>query len=524
MIVGRGRSGPFAYGDEPWRVRVRDRSPHGPVLGAGVLLDRLHVLTCAHVALAAEELAVDLVGLDGVPSSDAAVVDGMCVPPGEDERGDVAVLRLATPQRAGLGATLRRAMPTWDRPVHALGYPQGRGLEIGVWARMTLAGRAGVEWWQMNRRSEGEQRVRAGFSGSGVADDATGEVLGIVVSEYTDDTAGLSWMLPVDAITAHLPFASEWAVGDSGIDPIFTAPAGHGDGNGPTRELVDWLLGRDAAAAVLILVGPDLDVVRRAVAESTRRTATEAGVRGVDLALDVAGRTVDEVSRRIVDRAGLAVGASSTPGERVREGTPPMTIVVDGVDEADEPEALVDDVLKPLVDSGARLVLGFRQDGSAGLAAAKSLADDTIAGRLDRLADRITAVARREGPRPLGSSDTHSTVLRLRLTALRKAAAAHSALVANRLTAFERAVASAEREVGRTARRSAAVAADRGLLEAWKAKAFDAGLVEDIGLAAAYRRAHGLLTAETVDQAAAHAALRAYQDAVREALAKGDRR
>ncbi len=496
------------------------------MLGAGVLLDRHHVLTCAHVALAAEELAVDLVGLDGVPSSDADVIEGLCVPPSDDERGDVAVLRLATPQRAGLGATLRRALPTWDRPVHALGYPQGRGLEIGVWARMTLAGRAGVEWWQMNRRSEGEQRVRAGFSGSGVADDATGEVLGIVVSEYTDDTAGLSWMLPVDTITAHLPFVSEWAVGDSGIDPIFTAPAGHGDGNGPTRELVDWLLGRDAAAAVLILVGPDLDVVRRAVAESTRRTAAEAGAgaRGVDLALDVAGRSVEEVSRRIVDHAGLAVGESSTAGERVREGTPPMTIVVDGVDEADEPEALVDDLLKPLVGSGARLVLGFRQDGSAGLAAAKSLADDTITGRLDHLAARITAVARREGPQPLGSSDTHATVLRLRLTALRKATAEHSALVANRLAAFERAVARAEREAERTARRSDAVSADRGLLEAWKAKAFDAGLVEDIGLAAAYRRAHGLLTAEPPDQAAAHAALRAYQDAVREALAKGERR
>lgn len=503
---------------------MRARAPHGPVLGAGVLLDPHHVLTCAHVALAADELAVDLVGVDGVPSTDADVVEGLCVPPADDERGDVAVLRLATPQPVGIGATLRRALPTWDRPVHALGYPQGRGLEIGVWARMTLAGRAGVEWWQMNRRSEGEQRVRAGFSGSGVADDATGEVLGIVISEYTDDTAGLSWMLPVDAITAHLPFVSEWAVGDSGIDRIFTPPPGHGDGNGQMGELLDWLLGRDAAPAVLILVGPDLDVVRRAVAESTRRTAAESGGRGVDMALDVAGRTVDEVSRRIVNRTGSAVGRSSAPGERVREGTPPMTIVLDGVDEADEPEALVDGVLKPLVDSGARLVLGFRQEGSAGLAAAKSLAHDTITARLDELAARISAVARREGPRTLGASDTHSTVLRLRLTALRKAAAAHSALVANRLAVFERAVARAERGVERTARRSDAVSADRGLLEAWKAKAFDAGLVEDIGLAAAYRRAHGLLTAEDVDQAAAHAALRAYQDAVRDALAKGERR
>src|SRR5256885_6627463 len=191
MVAGRG-----PHGNEPWRVRVRSRADPVRIHGAGVLLDREHVLTCAHVAMAEPELAVDLVGLEGIPSSDAWIVNGLCVPPFADEqRGDVALLKLGVPQPDGIGATLARAALTWDRPVHALGYPNNPGLDIGVWARMTLAGRVGVEWLQMNRRSGGEQRVRAGFSGAGVADEQTGNVLGIVVSEYTDDAAGLSWML-----------------------------------------------------------------------------------------------------------------------------------------------------------------------------------------------------------------------------------------------------------------------------------------------------------------------------------------
>ncbi|MFL6124893.1 serine protease, partial [Actinophytocola sp.] len=247
MIAERG---PFPYGSELWRVRVRSRSAPRSVLGAGVLLDREHVLTCAHVAMEAPELAVDMVGLDAVPSSAAHIVAGACVPPSADERrGDVTLLRLSEPQPNGIGAKLRRVALTWDRPVHALGYPDG--LDVGVWARITLAGRAGVEWLQMNQRSQGEQRVRAGFSGAGVADDRTGDVLGIVVSEYTDADAGLSWMLPVGAIVAHLPEVSRWVVGDGGIDPGFDGPVHAVDRADRTPELADWLRRRYEGAAVL---------------------------------------------------------------------------------------------------------------------------------------------------------------------------------------------------------------------------------------------------------------------------------
>ncbi|MGW5051902.1 S1 family peptidase [Actinokineospora sp. NPDC004072] len=483
-------TGPFAHGAEGWRVRVRGQ---GGVLGAGVLVDPDHVVTCAHVVLDAGDLAVDLVALPGAPSSAAAVL--ACVPPRGD-RGDVAVLRLAASQPPSAVATLRKVALAWDRDVHTLGYPRGEGLDIGVWARMRLAAHAGSEWLQMNRRAEGEQRVRAGFSGSGVADDATGDVLGIVVSEYTDEGAGLAWMLPVAAIEAHLPLVSEWVVGDDGIDPPATAPTGS---TAAVRPILDWLARRADGGGVLVVAGDALDALRHAV--------VTAGA-GPDLTIDVEGLTAEQVSRRIVDRAGLDVHGSST--ERIQAGTPPMTIIADGVDQAGEPQALLDSVLRPLVASGARLVVGVRGADPSG---AHTLARDTVTARLDGFAGRIAALG----------ADTTASRLRISLSALRRAAAADYALVADRLPRLDRAITRAEQAREARLQQQDETADLRGLLAAWQAKATDGGLVEHIGIATALARVHALLAADPVDLPAAHAAARAYQDAVRQALAEGGR-
>ncbi|GLZ40696.1 serine protease [Actinokineospora sp. NBRC 105648] len=495
-------------GRERWRVRVRSRSHPARVLGAGVLVDSTHVLTCAHVVLGVDDLAVDLVELPGRPSSRARVIKNLCVPPMDDERGDVALLELLSPQPADCAARLRRVALTWDRRVHTLGYPTGEGLDIGEWTRMTLAGHAGAEWLQMNRSSVNDTRVRSGFSGAGVADDATGDVLGIVVSEYTDATAGLSWMLPVEAIVRHLPIVSEWVVGDSGIDPSFAPTAVGPELLGEAERLVDWIERRHDGPAVLIVLRRDIAAVRQAVAVSSGRV--DAGdartLGGVDLALDVGGRTVDEVSRRIVERAGLAAEGADTASDRLRAGTPPMTIVLDGVDEAEQPVALLDEVLKPMVDSGARLVLGFRHDESASLASARDLRGELVTGRLAAIAKRVEALP-------------DDTDWQLRLTALRKAAARDAGAVAGVLPKMEERLRRDERRERRRHRVDESTSIDRGVLVATQARANDQGLGEDIGLAAAYRRADELLAAEPVDQAAAHAAVLAYEAAVRQALA-----
>ncbi|MFD7656323.1 trypsin-like peptidase domain-containing protein [Actinosynnema sp. NPDC059797] len=484
-----------ANGREEWRVRIRSGDGRR-VLGAGVLVSPEHVLTCAHVVEHEEgDLVVDLIEVVGTPSSRARLVDGACVPEAEGPRGDVALLRLAKPQREDHVATLRRMAFTRDRPVHAQGFP--RGLDNGVWTRLTLFGHSGAEWLQMNLRAETEQQVRVGYSGAGVTDDATGHVLGLVVAKYRDSAAGLSWMIPVEAVAAHLPVVAGWVVGDTGIDPLFTRA--HPAPTGDAGWVLDWLGRRGRGAAVLVVSGSELVAVRQAVAASGVRT-DRGDPGGVDLALDVSGRTVDEVSRRIVDRAGLPTSAVESASDRLRADAPPVTIVLDGVDEAEEPVALVNEVIKPVLAGGGRIVLGFRHEASAGLSAAGALVAGAVAKRLEELGRRIDVLP-------------DDTDLPLRLIALRQVAKRSPVLVARRLDEFESGVERAERR----ARRARSVDDDRGLLEATRAGANEAGLGEDVGLAELYRRADEALRAEPVNRAAAHAAVQAFLDAVRRA-------
>ncbi|MEV0678753.1 serine protease [Actinosynnema sp. NPDC050436] len=482
---------PPRAGREPWRVRIR-RGGTGPVLGAGVLVDRAHVLTCAHVVAGHDGLVADMVEVAGTPSSPAQVIRGLFVPPDEDGHGDVALLRLAVPQPREHVATLRRVALTFDRTVHVLGHPQG--LDLGVWARLTLSGHSGAEWLQMNPRSATEPPVRVGFSGAGVADSATGHVLGVVVAHH-GATAGLSWMIPVDVVAAHLPPVARWIVGDTGIDPLFADVRGVPAGT--VAELAEWLGRRHRGAAVLVVLGDELDAVRQAVAVSGARS--EAGdAPGVDLALDVGGCTAGEVSARVVGRAGLAVDAAESPSDRLRAGAPPMTIVLDGVDEADDPGALLDEVIRPVLAAGGRLVLGFRQDGPGGSAAARELASESVATVVDAFAVRVAGLP--------DNARWH-----VRLGALRQAARLDPAAVARRLGDFERALARAERRV----RRARALADDRGLLGVLRTRVGEHGLAEDPALGEALRRAEDALAG---DRAGAHAAVRAYQDAVRRAI------
>jgi hypothetical protein len=499
MIAGEGRAGPFPHGAEEWRVRLRCRGRRG-VLGAGVLLDSEHVLTCAHVALAAEDLTVEMVGVPGMPVSAAHIVEHA---EPQHERGDVALLRLSTPQPGVRPATLRKVAMTWNRSVHAQGFP--RGLEeVGAWATMTLSGLAGAEWQQMNGGNG--HRVQRGFSGAGVADDANGHVLGIVVSEYTDDGAGLSWMIPVAAIEQNLPVLSRWVVGDDGIDERFKKRTAHY--NDRVRGLMDWLARRQDGGAVLIIVGEDLEHLQDAVTFSTVGESPAP-----DLAINVEGLTTEEVSRRIVDRAGLVSRGSST--ERVREGTPPMTVVIDGVDTAREPRSLLDHVGRPMVASGARLVLGFRDEDAADLVAARELARAAVVTRLDGLVERVTELMR-EDP------DTAATKLRIGLSALRRAAAADWQLVERKLPRFHQAVTRTERERAALRHVRNELSVLRGRLATAQARAAAAGFAEDVELDKHHRRAHAALEAEPADLAVALRAVQACEAAVRRRSGKGD--
>jgi serine protease Do len=527
---------------EPWRVRIRDAASRA-TLGAGVLLDGGdHVLTCAHVLGGpGDEVLVESVSCPHPTPTLARVVPGCYVRPLEDQRGDVALLQLGQRQTQVAGATLRRAALSWHRPVRVCGFP--RELDDGVYTRARLAGYVGPggEWLQMNAQSSGEQRVRAGFSGAGVVDERTGEVLGIVVGYYTDTTAGLSWMIPVETIINHIRPVARWVTGDPALGEGFGARAGNTvERPGLARDIATWLDRRDTGDAIMIVVGPGVSELYRAVTLSSRERRTVAldplpatvpALGTVDLALNVSGKSVDEVSRRIISRVGIPRDEAVSPSEQVRSGIPPMTIVLDGIDRAQEPGALLNEVLRPMAESDHRLLLAFGEESSPGLTIARSWDIGTIPHRLDRLDERIRALGEAEQrlmalslrvkpPEPVTS---HFADLRMALSQLRKMAASDPESTWEPL---ER----CERRTARSARRTAEATDPlvellternelRGLLGAYRAKANHDGLVEDIALAADYRRARQLLWQSPVDVSGAREAVLEYRMSVHRARA-----
>ena len=138
--------------DAPWRVRVRDAD--GEILGAGMIVARDQVLTCAHVLGSgdpAKAVQVEVVRRPGLPPVTGRVPTGWCIPPLADERGDLALLALDRSVPDECVARLRRLPPRHERlPARAFGFPSN--MPHGVWADLRVAGRSGPgdEWVQLD--------------------------------------------------------------------------------------------------------------------------------------------------------------------------------------------------------------------------------------------------------------------------------------------------------------------------------------------------------------------------------------
>ena len=385
-----------------WRVRLRDDL--GAVRGAGTMLDEHHLLTSAHVVESAggphAALTVEFVGLSETAPGSATVVEGCWVPPEGRERGDLALLRLAKPEPKIFRAPLHRMPLSEHQLVRAFGFPPG--AEFGRWSHARLAGlrTAGGEWIQLQRTGEAEP-LGPGYCGTAVLDETTGSVIGMVAGKDTG-----TWMIPVESMLGHLPRLGAWTTGSAAVDSSF----------GWAAEIVDvpfvrefgcWLGESEPGAVWVVVTGgaasPIAAALRLVVVLADRERSPGAEIPAgldivpvpgsIDLAVDATGRTADDVRRRISERLNLTADGA----------VPGRTLVVDGIDDAAEPDRLVDEVLATLAgraaDLGVRLVLGFRRESSPGVAAVRSSpglsrpAPDDIAGRLRWLAEAIDEVA-----------------------------------------------------------------------------------------------------------------------------------
>jgi hypothetical protein len=514
-----------------WRVRLRDR--HGRIHGAGTMLDERYLLTCAHVVELAggpeAELSADFAGIPDAPAGTAKVVDGGWVPAASDERGDVALLRLAAPQPGVFPAPLHRMPLPDDLPVRAYGFRPG--ADDGLWFRGTLTGGGGPggEWVQLARRPDSPP-IGSGYRGTAVLAEDSGRVVGMVVGRYVADGDFASWMIPVETVLGYFGGLRDWGDGSPGVDPTFST----GFGSAPhvvaydlpfARKLAGWfgdkanhagppvwvvVTGeRGSARAVALDLGVVLaDRERAAAAGSLRDTVPEGTVPpsgSVDLAVDAAGKSVDEVRRRLAERLSLMPDHGGPVPHSVR------TIVVNAIDDAVEPDRLVGEVIAPLADRagqlGLRLALGFRRESSPGLTTLRSLSavpPGGLASRISLLDNAVTGLAALEEHAAAVSERFDGELEPPALTARR------GLVNQSRTAADEGDVEWAGRHVGEIEQRTAL----RFRLDSYSDKARKLGLVEDPLLDALYAKAWKLLYEGRCDLRAATAVVEDYGDAI----------
>ncbi|MFI6011820.1 serine protease [Streptomyces sp. NPDC051243] len=405
------------HSDSPWRVRVDDED--GTPCGAGVLLDDRHVLTCAHVVRYAgaepggtrRRVRISSVGCRPEWTRPAQVAPGTWRHVDGTQRGDVALLELDEPAGCGTRTTLWKA-PISGGTVRVYGFPHADPIGMGTDAELAGSGGRQGEWGLLKRARTGDPWIERGYSGAGVmalGGSFDGRVIGIVVADFVDGDARAAWMLPTETVLHYLPRLRELGfvdgdrsneMGDThdGLpdnvlgDPLRLAL---------TQELTRLLdsgrpgtvvVGTGGTTAVgdswLVRLVRTADPAARAAVSDAELTGapgdTVLGLGSIDAAYEARGKSVADVCGYLARRFGLPSGDADAVAWHLLRRRPPACLVVGGVDRAEDPEALVRELLGTLADRarsrGLRLVLGFEGAPPPGLAHDVSLDPEPIPG------------------------------------------------------------------------------------------------------------------------------------------------
>ena len=425
-------AGPSAMATPPWAVRIKRAD--GTIAGSGILLSPDRVLTCAHVLGQDEEVTAEFVGAGGgrVVQVGAQVAGDAYRPEQTDEdgdpTGDVALLALDAPRPAGTATQLYR-LSAPGRTVDMFGFPTHHNG--GMWLPATALGGCGRDGQvQLDPLAPGKT-ARWGFSGGGVVDRDTGQVVGMVVSKLNERTGGFTYMSPAETVVRHLPEVKAWTAGDGAVDDDFIprragggAPFDEGFDVGFAERLALWMRGDfavrgDGAArqVKISLVRRDQQAreaaLLRAINLADRELRGSSGYStfggpstvpaagGLDLAVHAAGRGTEDIAERIARRMGRWGPARTSAVERVGAAGATMTLVVVGVDEAAEPATLLR-LLERMAAGGSRVLLVFRRSGGSYKEAGEKLLLRPWQERTRRLAERYAAILAGPG-RELGS-------------------------------------------------------------------------------------------------------------------------
>ncbi|WP_157166876.1 trypsin-like peptidase domain-containing protein [Streptomyces typhae] len=248
-----------------WRARIGGAD--GAALGAGLLVDRTRLVTCAHVVQGRPEVSVTLPGLADTLPALAGGLPATVTWRGDWRRpgdpGDIAVVELAQPLPSAVApCVFAPADALWPvagdaraatRELRALGFPDGHEAQ-GAYVTLRTSGdrTLGPEWQEIEVEQAHLRRLDEGFSGAAVYDPGTGHVVGMVTDAvlHGDHAGYIGRMMPLRTIRRH------W----EGLDDLLD---------------LDWLA-RDARCALRALLegvkpGVGLEHVVRAAFPTFRR-------------------------------------------------------------------------------------------------------------------------------------------------------------------------------------------------------------------------------------------------------------
>ncbi|WP_146088171.1 serine protease [Actinacidiphila yanglinensis] len=566
-----------------WAVRIRRGD--GTIAGAGVLVDPEWVLTHAGAVVEGEYVTAEFVGTGC--ASQRAVADQVCAPDAGgvallrlDRSGPAGAAstlrRLSVPHRS----VRMYGFPAVDGPGDWLaagtervaGSPDGR-------VRLAVAepASAGFHGAGVTDATTGELVGVALPADPGTNPDRDG------------DHAG-PYMSPAETVAHHLSRAAGWTRGWAAVDErLRVAREGEPAVFHPdfARRLADWLRGdrprsavppprpaapsapaggpavpaappspagpvrsprpgRDGRQVKISQVRDDDSVraatLRRALLLADRELRgpvrvspqTDPPPGGLDLAVDATGRHTLWIADRVADRLGVLPegpeaidgGGPDLPVRRILAAPATLTLVVVGVDQAADPDSLLD-LLALLRTRGDRMLLVFRHDGAHYARAQSQLVIEPSQQRQALLVGRLNAVtgalatALHEAMAEVAADCDRALEALVKAHAVRTTVAGTAGVVAGLgqdpdLGRFERVADRAERRIKEAVDRLGPLIERRdeliGRLDSYQVLHQEALDSEDLAAEDLYLAAYDLLHARPCDLEAAEIAMRAYAD------------
>lgn len=210
---------------EPGIVRIY--AFNDTIVGAGLLISRRLVLSCAHVVTCALGISNKTASLTKSPmhplSADIPLINPeytlkMQVIHWQPKK-DIAVLKIN--DDLPKGAQPVRLIITddlWNHTFRVFGFPDG--YESGLWTSGQMLERNANGWVQIEDVKVTGHRVEPGFSGAPVWDEQSKGVAGMIVASDANPKVKTGFIIPTKMLIEAWPILAEWSLDAGSLDHL----------------------------------------------------------------------------------------------------------------------------------------------------------------------------------------------------------------------------------------------------------------------------------------------------------------